>query len=193
VNANRHNDCAWLDERLELFHRYFVPSVSRLGVPAVLLCSKDSAPHVATAVADLDWAEVVVQDRWYDGWCGEADQMVTRVDSDDAIHERWLAALEAVPTDAEAVCTREFLRFDPATTKLCSYRRREPSPLAAFRGGRNPFARDHAEIERHYRVHEIEGAYLLQIFHGGNISSRRPSWHRRRLPLSRLDAFGIHV
>jgi hypothetical protein len=98
-----------------------------------------------------------------------------------------------VPANFEAVCTREFLRFDPSTEKLSSYSRREPSPLAAFRGGRNPFAHDHAGIERHYRVHEIKGAYLLQIFHGGNVSTRRPSWYRRRLPLSRLEAFGIEA
>jgi hypothetical protein len=190
-NANRHNDRAWLDARLELFHRFFVPSVGRLGVPAVLLCSTESASHVAAAVRSLEWVEVMVQDEWYGGWSGEADQMVTRMDSDDAIHEDWLVALEAVPASVEAVCTREFLRYDPSTEKLSSYIRREPSPLAAFPGGRNPFAYDHAEIDRHCRVHEIEGAFLLQIFHGCNLSTRRPSWYRRRLPLSRLEAFGV--
>jgi hypothetical protein len=191
VNAHRHRERAWLDDRLELFYRFFVPSVSRLGVPAVLLCSTESASLVAAAVKRLDWIEVVVQDQWYGGWSGEVDQMVTRMDSDDAIHEGWLKALESVPADAEAVCTREFLRFDPSTGKLCSYTRRAPSPLAAFPGGRNPFAYDHAGIERHYRVHEIEGAYLLQIYHGGNVSSRRPSWYRRRLPLEGLRPFGL--
>jgi hypothetical protein len=40
-------------------------------------------------------------------------------------------------------------------------------------------------------VHDIEGPFLLQVFHGGNVSSRRPSWYRRRLPLERLRAFGL--
>jgi hypothetical protein len=191
--VNRHKDRAWLESRLDLFHRFFVPSVGRLGVPAVLLCSAETASYVAAAVGHLGWAQVIVQDEWYGGWSGTSNQMVTRMDSDDAIREDWLAALEKVPGDAEAVCTREFLRFDPATRRLCSYRRREPSPLAAFVGGRNPFAHDHAGIDRHYRVHDVEGAYLLQVFHGGNVSSRRPSWYRRCLPLSRLEAFGIHV
>lgn len=193
VNVHRHNDPGWLDDRLELFHRFFVPSVSRLGVPAVLLCSTESASYVAAAIGHLDWVEVAVQDEWYGGWSGGADQMVTRMDSDDAIHEDWLSVLETAPASAEAVCTREFLRYDPLTGKLSSYRRREPSPLAAFRGCRNPFAHDHAGIQSHYRVHEIKGAYLLQIFHGGNVSTRRPSWYRRRLPLSRLEAFGVNA
>lgn len=192
-NVNRHNDRAWLDARLELFHRFFVPSVGRLGVPAVLLCSTESASHVAAAVRRLDWVEVIVQDEWYGGWSGEADQMVTRMDSDDAIRSDWLAALEAVPADVDAVCTREFLRYDPSTGKLSSYTRREPSPLASFPGGGNPFAHDHFEIDRHFRVHEIKGAFLLQIFHGGNVSTRRPSWYRRRLSLSRLEAFGLRA
>lgn len=189
--ASRHNDRTWLDARLELFHRFFVPSVGRLGVPAVLLCSTESASRVAAAVRRLDWVEVVVQDEWYGGWSGEADQMVTRMDSDDAIRADWLVALEAVPASVEAVCTRDFLRYEPSTGKLSSYTRRVPSPLAAFPGGRNPFAYDHAEIDRHFRVHEIKGAFLLQIFHGGNVSTRRPSWYRRRLPLERLRPFGV--
>jgi hypothetical protein len=193
ANADRHCNPGWLDRRLDLFRRFFVPSVSRLVVPVVLLCSTKSAPFVESHVGDLDWVDVVVQDDWYGGWTGDEDQFVTRIDSDDAIHEGWLTALNAAPIDAEVCCTRDFLRYDISTGKLCSYSRREPSPLAAFRGGRNPFAHDHVGLDRHYRVHDIEGSYLLQVFHGGNVSSRRPAWYRRRLPLSRLEAFGIIV
>ena len=191
--ADRHSDPAWIERRLELFRRFFVPSAGRLEVPTVLLCSTTSSPNVAAAVADLDWISVVDQDDWYGGWTGEPDQIVTRMDSDDAIHARWLEAVDAAPTVAEVCCTREFLRLDPSTGRLCAYKRRVPSPLAAFRNGRNPFAHDHAALDSNYQVHDIEGPYLLQVFHGGNVSSRRPSWYRRRLPLSRLEAFGIEV
>jgi len=191
ANADRHHDRVWLDRRLELFGQFFVPSVSRLEVPAVLLCSSKSAAYVDERVRDLDWVEVSIQDEWYGGWIGDDDQIVTRMDSDDAIHEEWLAAVEAAPAEAEVCCTRDFLRYDISTGKLCAYTRPAPSPLAAFSNGRNPFAHDHAGIDRHYRVHEIAGPYLLQVFHGGNVSSRRPSWYRRRLPLERLAAFGI--
>jgi hypothetical protein len=193
ATADRHSDPAWLDLRLDLFRRFFVPSVSRLRVHTVLLCSTESAPYVGSRVDDLGWAEIVVQDQWYGGWTGDEDQVVTRMDSDDAIHEGWPAVVEAAPADAVVCCTRSFLRYDILTGKLCSYARREPSPLAAFRGGRNPFAHDHAGLDRHYRVHDVEGPYLLQVFHGGNVSSRRPSWYRRRLPLDRLAAFGLDV
>jgi hypothetical protein len=192
ANAHCHADRHWLGERLELFRTYFVPSVGRLGVQAILLCSSGSALFIEEQTRDLSWVEVVVQDDWYGGWDGSTDQIVTRMDSDDAIHEGWLAAVEAAPADAEVYCTRDFLRYDPSTGKLCAYSRREPSPLAAFRGGRNPFAHDHAGLDRHYRVHDIDGPYLVQIFHGGNVSSRRPPWYRRRLPLERLEDFGIH-
>jgi hypothetical protein len=190
AHAERHSDHAWIDRRLELFRRFFVASVSRFGVPAILLCSSQSAPYVRQRVADLHWVEVVVQNDWYGGWTGDKDQMVTRVDSDDAIDGGWLAVLDRAPTTAEVCCTREFLRYDLSTNRLCAYTRRVPSPLAAFRNGRNPFAHDHAQLDRHYRVHDIEGPYLLQVFHGGNVSSRRPSWYRRRLPLDRLRSFG---
>jgi hypothetical protein len=191
ANADCHSDPEWLDRRLELFRRFFVPSVSRLQVPVILLCSTHSARHVDARICDLGWAEVVVQDEWYGGWNGDEDQIVTRMDSDDAIHEGWLEAVGSAPAEAEVCCTREFLRYDVSTEKLCAYSRREPSPLAAFRGGCNPFAHDHAGLGRHYRVHDIEGPYLLQVFHGGNVSSRRPSWYRRRLSLDRLRPFGI--
>jgi len=191
VTAERHSDRVWIDRRLELFWQFFVPSVSRLDVPAVMLCSSMSAAYVDEKVSRLDWAEVVVQDEWHGGWVGDDDQVVTRVDSDDAIHRDWLAAVEAAPDQADVCCTRDFLRYDISSGKLCAYTRREPSPLAAFRNGRNPFAYDHSGLDRHYRVHDIAGPYLLQVFHGGNVSSRRPSWYRRRLPLSRLEAFGI--
>jgi hypothetical protein len=191
ATAERHCDPLWLDRRLELFRRFFVPSVSRLEVPAVLLCSTESADYVESRVDDLAWVGVVVQDEWYGGWTGDEDQVVTRMDSDDAIHHGWSAAVETAPADAEVCCTRDFLRYDLSTGKLCSYSRREPSPLAAFRGGRNPFAHDHAGLLQHYRVHDVEGPYLLQVFHGGNVSSRRPSWYRRRLPLEHLRPFGL--
>jgi hypothetical protein len=191
--ANRHCDRRWLDRRLELFRQIFVPSVSRLGVPAVLLCSSESAPYVAERVDDLGWTEVAVQDAWYGGWTGSDDQIVTRMDSDDAIHEGWFRAVEAAPASAEVVCNRGFLRLELDTKRLCAYSRFAPSPLAAFRGGRNPFGYDHAELKRHYRVHELAGPYLVQVFHGGNLSTRRPSWYRRRAALDRLEDYGIDL
>ena len=192
ARAHCHADRQWLGGRLDLFRTYFVPSVERLGMPAILLCSSQSAQFIEEQTGDLNWVEVVAQDDWYGGWRGSSDQVVTRMDSDDAIHKGWLVAVEAAPSDVEVCCTREFLRYDISAGKLCAYSRREPSPLAAFRGGRNPFAHDHAELERRYRVHDIAGPYLVQIFHGGNVSSRRPPWYRRRLPLERLEEFGIH-
>jgi hypothetical protein len=191
--ANRHLERVWLDRRLELFFRFFVPSVSRFEVPAVLLCSSESAAYVDEKVQVLDWVEVAIQDDWYGGWTGDDDQIVTRMDSDDAIHQDWLTAVEAAPVEKEVCCTRDFLRYDVSTGKLCAYTRRLPSPLAAFRHGRNPFAHDHSRLDHHCRVHDIAGPYLLQVFHGGNVSSRRPSWYRRRLPLDRLRPFGIGV
>lgn len=190
-NADRHLEQGWLERRLDLFRRFFVPSVSCLGVPAVLLCSSKSATFVDEKTTDLDWVEVEVQDDWYGGWVGDDDQTVTRMDSDDAIHQSWLAVVDAAPPDAEVCCTREFLRYDISSGRLCAYKRGDPSPLAAFRNGRNPFAEDHAGLDRHYRVHNIAGPFLLQTFHGGNVSSRRPSWYRRRLPLEHLEAYGI--
>jgi hypothetical protein len=190
-HADRHQDRSWLDRRLELFFRFFVPSVSRLDVPAVLLCSSESAAYVRDHLIGLDWVDIAIQDEWYGGWRGGDDQIVTRVDSDDAIHRDWLAAIEAAPVEAEVYCTKDFLRYDVSTSRLCAYTRGDPSPLAAFRNGRNPFLQDHAGLDRHYRVHNIAGPYLLQVFHGGNVSSRRPSWYRRSLPLERLEAYGI--
>jgi hypothetical protein len=192
-NADRHRDRSWLDGRIDLLRRFFVPSVGRLGVRAILLCSSASADHVRDRVADLNWVEVVVQDEWYGGWRGDDDLIVTRMDSDDAVHQGWLAAVEAAPAHVDVLCTREFLRFDLETNKLCAYTRRKPSPLAAFRNGRNPFAHDHADLDRHFRVYDIQGAHLLQVFHGRNVSTRRPSWYRRRLPLERLRPFGIEA
>lgn len=192
-HAECHSDHDWLDRRLKLFRRFFAPSVSRLGVPVVLLCSSASAAHVADATGDLPWADVVEQDDWYGGWSGDVDQIVTRMDSDDALHERWPVVVETAPAGPEVCCTRKFLRYDLTTGKLSAYRRREPSPLAAFRGGRNPFTHDHVVIDRHYAVHDIAGPYLLQVYHGGNLSTRQPSWYRRRLPLDRLRPYGIDV
>jgi hypothetical protein len=190
-NSASHSDAFWLERRLELFRNFFAPSVGRLGVPAVLLCSSASAPAVAGALADLAWVSVVEQNDWYAGWEGMADQTLTRMDSDDALHEEWFAAVDAVAGDAEVCVTTDFLRFDLTQGKLSAYSRAVPSPLAAFRGGRNPYACDHARIEECYRARRVAGAYLLQVFHGANVSTRRPSWYRRRLGLDRLEPFGV--
>ena len=190
-NADCHRDHRWLDRRLDLFRRFFVPSIGRLEVPVVLLCSSSSASYVADGVHEMKWVEVEVQDDWYGGWTGTDDQIVTRIDSDDAIHRGWFEAVEAAPADAEVCCTRSFLRYDPDAGRLCAYWRGHPSPLVAFRGGRNPFSHDHATLENHHRVHRVKGPYLLQIFHGGNVSTRRPPWYRPRLSLDRLEDFGI--
>jgi hypothetical protein len=193
ASASRHADPAWLATRLQLFRRFFVPSVEKLEVPVVLLCSSASAERVAAEVRDLAWATVQVQDEWYGGLTASADQWITRLDSDDALRQDWFRALEAAPPGFEVYTTRDFLRLDLERALLYAYRRREPSPLAAFRGDLNPFAVDHARIPGRYRGHEIPGAYLLQVVHRGNLSSRRPRWWRRprRVPLERRRDFGL--
>lgn len=195
ATAELHRDPRWLEQRLDLFRRFFVPSVGPLGVPAVLLCGSRAAGFVGERIADLPWARVEVQDRWRGGWTGEPDQVLTRMDSDDAMHRGWFEALERAPPDALVVITREFLRYDLERRRLHRYRRREPSPLAAFRGGLNPYEIDHKHLERHYPVHEIRGAHLLQVVHGGNLSNRRPSWWRldRRVSKARLGEFGVQA
>jgi hypothetical protein len=190
-NSASHADADWLKRRLALFRSFFVPSVGRLGVPAVLLCSPASAARVADALADVDWVEIVEQDDWYGGWVGEPGQTLTRMDSDDAIHHQWFEKVDAVTGNIQVCFTRAFLRYDLASGKVAAYSRDVPSPLAAFKDGLNPYACDHAAIEKHFSVRHIEGAYLLQVFHGGNVSTRRPSWYRRRLPSDRLEPFGV--
>jgi hypothetical protein len=113
------------------------------------------------------------------------------MDSDDALHEGWFEAVDAVDDDAEVCFTRSFLRYDLTTRKLAAYRRDVPSPLAAFRNGRNPYACDHAVLDREFRARHVDGAFLLQVYHGANVSTRRPSWYRRRLPLDRLEPYGF--
>ncbi len=193
ATAQAHCDPAWLASRLELFRRYFVPSVEGLGVPTILLCSSESAPRVAEEARDLPWITVVEQNDWYGGWTGSEDQIVTRLDSDDAVHAGWLEALDAAPPDYDVYCTKRFLRFDEQRHKLYARRRNEPSPLAAFRRGANPYAHDHKRLERHYATFSMPEAYLLQVVHGGNLSNRRPRWWHSpmKVPLARLTAFGL--
>lgn len=186
-------DPAWLESRFDLFRRYFVPSVSRLGAPVVLLCAAAVAERVAARVADLEWARVEVQDDWRGGWRGAPGQTLTRIDSDDAVRGDWLDAVDRAPVSARVLVSTEFLRFDPGRSRLHRYRRREPSPLAAFRGGENPYAVDHKHLLDRADVHVLAGAYLLQVAHGANVSNRRPAAWRldRRVPIDRLEAFGL--
>ncbi len=194
ASASRHAERSWLDERLALFRTWFVPSVEKLGVPVILLCSTQSAGYVAEKIRDLPWASVVVQDEWYGGWSGTPEQIVTRLDSDDAVREDWFEALDRAPADADVHCTKDFLRLDLRSGRLYSYRRREPSPLAAFRRGLNPYAHDHKHLEKHCKVHFLNEQYLLQIAHGNNLSNRLPAWWRidRRVSRKRLAAFSVH-
>jgi len=193
ATSDCHLDRRWLAGRVGLFRHHFVPSVERLGVPTILLCSSASADYVAREIEDLDWAEVKVQDDWHGGWQGSSDETITRLDSDDAVHEGWFRALDEAPPGYDAYCTRRFLRLDSASGRLYSYRRREPSPLAAFPGGRNPYAHDHADLPQRCRVHHLSEAYLLQVVHGGNVSNRRPSWRRyfQQISHDRLVSFGL--
>lgn len=193
ATADLFRDRRWLERRLDLFRRFFVPSVEPLGVPAILLCGSDVAEFVAARIADLPWARVEVQDSWRGGWRGAPGETLTRMDSDDALHRGWFAAVDRAPEEAEVCVTREFLRYDLERGRLHAYRRREPSALAAFRGGANPYRHDHRHLDAHYRVHAIRGAYLLQVVHGGNLSNRRPAWWRldRRASKARLGEFGV--
>ena len=50
AHADRHHDRVWLDRRLELFFRFFLPSVKRLDVPAVLLALVQLGPGPAILV-----------------------------------------------------------------------------------------------------------------------------------------------
>lgn len=188
-----YRDPAWLETRLRLFRESFVPSVAATGVPALLLCGRAVAERIAAAVADLAWARVEVQDDWRGGFRGTPGQVLSRLDSDDALRADWFAAVDAAPQSARVVVSREFLRYDPAARRLHRYRRREPAPLAAFRGGENPYAVDHKHLLGRPDVHVLEGAYLLQVAHGGNLSNRPPSPWRldRRVSLRRLAEFGL--
>lgn len=191
--VERFREPAWLEERYALFRRWFVPSVERLGAPVVLLCGSAVAEAVAARVADLAWARVEVQDDWRGGFRGGPDQTLTRIDSDDAVRVDWLQAVERAPADAEVLVTPEFLRYDPRRGRLHRYRRREPSPLAAFRGGANPYEVDHKHLLGRPGVHALRGAFLLQIVHGGNVSNHPPAAWRldRRAPLGRLADYGV--
>jgi len=188
-----YRDPDWLAARFALFRRWFVPSVERLGVPVVLLCGSAVAEEVAARVADLPWARVEIQDDWRGGLRGEAHQTLTRIDSDDAVRADWLEAVDRAPDAARIVVTREFLRYDPRSGRLHRYRRREPSPLAAFRGGANPYGVDHKHLLGEPGVHALRGPYLLQIVHGGNVSNHPPSAWRldRRVKLAQLAEFGV--
>lgn len=195
LTAELHRDPEWLAARMELFHRYFAPSVGRLGVPAILLCSSASAGYVVDNTRGLNWLSVEVQDDWYGGWTGAPDQMVTRLDSDDSLREDWFKALDAAPPGFDAYCTKRFLRFDPKTRGLYERVRLEPASLAAFSAGRSPFDHDHKTLEEHYRTFDLPQSYLLQVVHGGNLSWRRPRWwhFRYRVPLERIKPFGLEV
>lgn len=188
-----YRDPDWLATRFTLFRRWFVPSVERLGVPVVLLCGSAAAEEVARRVADLAWARVEIQDEWRGGFRGEPHQTLTRIDSDDAVRGDWLEAVDHAPEAARTVITPEFLRYDPRSGRLHRYRRREPSPLAAFRGGANPYEVDHKHLLGRPGVHALRGAFLLQIVHGGNVSNHPPAAWRfdRRVPLGRLADYGV--
>ena len=114
-SAARHAEPEWLDQRLALWREWYVPSVTPLEVPAILLCSTQSADHVASRVRDVPWATVEVQDDWRGGWRGAPDQVVTRLDSDDAVRRDWLAALSAaVVAEVATQGTDEFVAFTTA-------------------------------------------------------------------------------
>ena len=49
-----YRDPDWLEERMALFRRYYVPSVGATGVGAVLLCATEVASWVAERTADLE-------------------------------------------------------------------------------------------------------------------------------------------
>lgn len=189
--ASLHGDPAWLEGRFDLFRRFYVPSVERLGVQAVLLCSSQTCDRVAEAVSGLGWVRVVRQDDWSGGWRGRPDQILTRHDSDDAIHGGWFEAVDAAAPQAQVVCSHRFLRLDLRRKVVFHYRRRRPCPLAAFRGGINPFAHDHEELPQHYSTVSVRGAYLLQIAHGGNLKTRFPKPFRRRAPAEIVRRFGL--
>jgi len=192
-SAESYRSREWLEGRLRLFRRFYVPSVSGLGAPAVLLCGSEVAGFVTREIADLEWARVEVQDEWHGGWRGAADEIVTRLDSDDAVHQGWLEAVERAPETARICLTKELLRLDASTGRLHRYRRDEPSPLAAFRGGLNPYEVDHKHLETLSGTHRIAGCYLLQVVHGANLKNRRPKPWRidRRVPRERLVEFGL--
>lgn len=192
-SEDTHRDPRWLARRFELFRSFYVPSVARCGVPAILLCGSAVAEEVANRVRDLDWISVEVQDGWRDGWTDSAGRTITRLDSDDAIHPGWFSALDDAPLQAEILSTREYLRLDFHSGRLHHYRRNEPTSLTAFRRGVNPYATDHRELESSTKVHFIEGAWLLQIVHGDNLSNRplRPWRLDRRTSQRRLTDFGI--
>lgn len=193
ASASRHADPEWLAGRIALFERWFAPSVGRLGVPATLLCSSASAAWVADRLRGHAWATVEEQDDWRGGTRAADADLVTRLDSDDALSARWFEAIEGLPADRDVAISRRFLRLDARGGALHAYRRREPSPLAAFRRGVPPFAIDHARLDSSFACHELAGDFLLQVVHGGNLSSRAPRWWRlhRRVPRARLAEFGL--
>jgi hypothetical protein len=120
--------------------------------------------------------------------------VLTRLDSDDAVHPGWFEAIDRAPAAVRVLITGDFLRWDPGAGRLHRYRRREPAPLAAFCGGENPYRVDHKHLARLPGAHRLDGGpYLLSVVHEGNVKNRPPRPWRldRRVPLGLLAGFGV--
>ncbi|MEM9406225.1 MAG: hypothetical protein AAGA81_09335, partial [Acidobacteriota bacterium] len=104
-----HADPEWLQFRLGLFRAVFVPSVQGLGIPVTLLCSSESADFVRRRTRCFSWLNVEIQNDWYGGTEAAEDELITRLDSDDALCRGWFDAVDSAPRDRDVYISRRQL------------------------------------------------------------------------------------
>ena len=188
--SRTHANAGWLSERLELLRAYYVPSLELSGVRAVLLCSRDTAGSVMREVSDLGWVTVEEQDDWYGGWEGGTDEVLTRLDSDDAVAPGWFNAIDAYSPEAATYCCRGTYMLDAEARRLYEVIRPFPAALAARAAGKNPYAVDHRALLDTFGGVTLPGKPLLQVVHGGNVLNRIPTT-AREVPLGAIAEFGL--
>ncbi len=173
-NADCHADVSWLERRLDLFRSFFAPSVGRLNVPAVLLCSNRSADMVSQRSRGSRLGHGRRPGRLVrrlgGGAPSDSDQDgLRRCRSRRLVRSGGCgrpATSKSAPRGSFSATTFPTGSSQPISA-TCR-RRWRPSRAAA-----TPTPAITQSSSSTFRARHIEGAFLLQVFHGGNVSTRQ--------------------
>lgn len=189
----------WLDRRLELFHKYYLPSINQQtckNFKIVFLSNSESPQSLIDELSNH--GQVIFSD--FTQWFKEQPLPIitTRLDSDDCLHKDFV---EKVQRKCGAGGVEQLVDIKPAylivkggATGFISSRR--PSQfITSYSTTHERFccSTEHPKMREFFRQYEVLDFFgALHIIHGTNLADKESRFQKNRRHIN-LEDYGIKL
>jgi len=178
------NTTQWLDERVQLFETFCLPSVTRQtcrNFTWVMQFDPRTPVEILERCAATPNVEIIqepIADFFAQVELAEPFLITSRLDNDDALHERYIDAVQRRFAGETQLLDTRGIQFDQSRHRFYTDGRRKPnSPFLTLiekLGGRPKTVHyaDHAKMRRHFPARRLKQRLWCQVVHETNLLNR---------------------